>query len=90
LGLQEDHFDWGKLLAKKARADHVEDGNATFSKYHSESVIKTAFGKPKIFKRNNFAIVSVEKVDGKNQVSIEFRRGKDYSKVLKNIILDFR
>lgn len=89
LGLQEDHFNWGKLLAKKARADHVEDGHATFSKYHSESVIKTAFGKPKIFKRNNFAIVSVEQVDGRNQVSVEFRRGKDYSKVLKNIRLDF-
>lgn len=88
-GLQEAHFDWGKLLAKKARAVHVEDGNATFSKYHSESVIKTIFGKPKIFKRNNFAIVSVEKVDGENKVSVEFRRGKDYRHLLKRVVLDY-
>lgn len=88
-GLQEAHFNWGKLLAKKARADHVEDGNTTFSKYNSESVIKTLLGKPKIFKRNNFAVVCIENFDGENRVSVEFRRGKDYRHILNKTNLDF-
>jgi len=74
-GLQEENFSWGDLIAKKIKVEEIGDDDVAMSDYHSKSLLAWKNGRPKIIKRNNFAVIDVEQSGDEVEIYVEFFRG---------------